>query len=372
MIAPSSSATSPAPAESGPGLRVLIVSADMGAGHNAVASELARRLAGRGATTETLDVVRASGRAGERLVATYRALLAHAGWVYDAAMRFWARYPRPLERLTAANAAPFEDAIAAAVDRFRPDVVVSTYNLAGQCLGRLRRRGRIDVPVVTIVVDPGAHPYWVSPDVDLHVAVTAPAATRLEAYGAPRVAVAAPVLRPEFDTPPEPDVARRRLGLPTDGLVAVLTAGSWAVGGIETTLDVIGHAPGVHPVVLCGGDAALRRRVAARPGVRAVGWTDAVADHLAAADVVVDNAGGQTCWEAIACRTPVLLYRTLPGHGTINAAALDEAGLATWVRGADHLLERMRCASRSPRPARTPAELGSTDAVDHVLSLVAV
>jgi UDP-N-acetylglucosamine:LPS N-acetylglucosamine transferase len=374
MSAPSPSATTVArtPDAEASGLRVLLVSAGMGAGHTSVATELSRRLRRRGADTNVLDVVEAAGPAGARLRTTYRLLLGHAGWVYDGAMRFWARHPRPLEWLTAANAGPFERAIEDAAARFRPDLIVSTYNLAGQCLGRLLERGRVDVPVVTLVVDPGAHPYWVSRRVDLHLAVTASAAAQLERYGARRVATVAPVLRPEFADPSPRADARRRLALPEQALVAVLTSGSWAVGGIEATLDVIRHAADVCPVVLCGRDTELQRRVAAVDGVRSVGWTNAVADYLAAADVVVDNAGGQTCWEALACRTPVLLFRPLPGHGMINAAALDTAGLATWVRGADRLVERMQCVSRGPRPARTPGAVGTDDAADHVLSLARV
>ena len=48
--------------------------------------------------------------------------------------------------------------------------------------------------------------------------------------------------------------------------------------------------------------------------------------------MVVQNAGGLTSLEAMASGVPVLSYRCLPGHGITNAAALDEAGLAVWIR----------------------------------------
>ncbi|MFI6254099.1 UDP-N-acetylglucosamine--N-acetylglucosamine transferase, partial [Streptomyces sp. NPDC051016] len=44
------------------------------------------------------------------------------------------------------------------------------------------------------------------------------------------------------------------------------------------------------------------------------------------------NAGGLTSLEAFAAGLPVASYRCIPGHGQTNAAALDEAGLAAWIR----------------------------------------
>src|SRR5579884_2786500 len=116
---------------------MLFVTADMGAGHREVTGELVRRCTERGAACRIVDLVRDTGRAGRRLRRSYQRLLASAPWLYDAAMRVWARWPAPLEAFTALNAGPFERMLRAAAARFVPDLVVSDYNLASQCLGRL-------------------------------------------------------------------------------------------------------------------------------------------------------------------------------------------------------------------------------------------
>jgi hypothetical protein len=53
---------------------------------------------------------------------------------------------------------------------------------------------------------------------------------------------------------------------------------------------------------------------------------------LRAADVLVENAGGLTALEAMACGLPVATYRPIPGHGRANAGTMARAGVTTWVR----------------------------------------
>ena len=336
--------------------RVLIVTASMGAGHTQVADELARRLRGLGAQTRVVDVLAAAGPAGARLRRTYQLLLARAPWVYDAAMRCWARWPAPLQWLTAAGAGPAEQALHTAVASAEPSVVVATFNLAAQALGRLKARGQLAAPIVTVVIDPGAHPYWVSPDVQLHIAPLVSTARRLTLFGAPRTAVAAPILRPEIFASPASEKARRALRLP-DRRVVLVSAGSWAVGRIRGTITALRALPDVFVVVLCGRDEQLRTALAGLADLRAVGWTSDVATYLAAADVMVDNAGGLTCWEALAIGTPVVLYHPLPGHGRFNAAALADAGLARVATDRESLAEAVFAAAPGrPLPSYEAAQ----------------
>lgn len=273
---------------------MLVVSAGMGAGHHAVADEVVRRLRRHGHVGERVDVLDL-GRPGQgqRVRGTYAFLLHRLPWVYDAAMRFWARWPRPLERLTAHGAAAVERDLLDLVERCQPDVVVSVFNLASQALGRLRAAGRLQTPVVTYVIDPGAHPYWVHPAVDLHLAGLPSTARALEGWGASRTAVVRPLVAERFESgvPPREE-ARATLGLAGDDVVALVSAGSWAVGDIERTADLPAHTDGILPLTLCGRDDALRERLAARGAGIPVGWTDDLPRVMAAADALVDNAGG--------------------------------------------------------------------------------
>ncbi|WP_336054348.1 hypothetical protein [Streptomyces sp. CA2R101] len=83
---------------------------------------------------------------------------------------------------------------------------------------------------------------------------------------------------------------------------------------------------------MCGHNQALAARLRRAGLAHVYGWVADMSALMAAADVLVQNAGGLSSLEAFAGGLPVVGYRCIPGHGQTNAAALHEAGLAYWIR----------------------------------------
>ena len=83
--------------------------------------------------------------------------------------------------------------------------------------------------------------------------------------------------------------------------------------------------PGLTPVVVCGRNEDLRRRLTAEPSCVALGWVDWMPELVASSDVLIQNAGGMTCLEAFASGVPVVSRNCIPGHGTANSVVLDAA-----------------------------------------------
>ena len=213
-------------------------------------------------------------------------------------------------------------------------------------LGRLRRTGRLTAPVAAVLTDPSVHPLCVAGGVDVHLAPGRATADQVRGMAAPVLAVSPivdPAFRPVRDRA-ERDATRRRLGLPADEHLAVVIAGSWGVGDVEATARDIARTGLALPVVVCGRNESLRRRLAGAGSAVALGWVTAMPDLLRAADVVVHNAGGLSSVEAMASGVPVLSYRCLPGHGVANAAVLEAARLSPWPGSPGDLARELRRA----------------------------
>ncbi|WP_063838334.1 MGDG synthase family glycosyltransferase [Saccharothrix sp. ST-888] len=325
----------PTPSRHAQPRRVTVVSASIGAGHDGAARELVRRLRQFGLVVDCHDFLDLLPPGwGRVLRASYELELRVAPWA-------WGWLLEGLQRHRWSSALVSALAGRAAARRIRaligPDTgaVVSTYPLASQALGRLRRRGRLAAPVVTFLTDMSVHPLWVARGVDLHLALHPVAATQARAHRANGVLVSGPLVGPQFRPAASADerlCERLRFGLPTGRPVALVVAGSWGVGEVELAAREIAATGLATPVTVCGRNSALRERLAEDGVGVALGWVDDMPALLRASDVVVQNAGGLTSLEAMASGVPVVSYRCLPGHGVTNAEALDEAGLAPWIR----------------------------------------
>ncbi|MFD8141613.1 UDP-N-acetylglucosamine--N-acetylglucosamine transferase [Streptomyces sp. NPDC059708] len=315
--------------------RVSIVSASIGAGHDGAAAELARRLMADGHTVDRLDLLDLlPARTGRAVGSLYHRLLDHAPWAYQ-------RIYTGTEQ--AGGAGPAARALLRTarnrVLRALPadtGAVVSTYPGASHVLGGLRMAGELRIPALTYLTDFSVHPLWVARGIDRHLAVHEVPAAQARALGAAGVRVCGPVTDPRFRPPRDGEraAARREFGLRSGIRYALLVAGSWGVGPVRQVAAEIRACGAAVPVVVCGRNQALARRLAADGIEHVHGWMDDMPRLMWGCDVMVQNAGGLTSLEAFASALPVLSYRCIPGHGAANAAALDEAGVALWIRDA--------------------------------------
>ncbi|MEU6140156.1 glycosyltransferase [Streptomyces sp. NPDC047081] len=318
--------------------RVAIVSASIGAGHDGAAAELDRRLTARGLTVDRLDLLDLlPARLGPLVRDGYHRMLVQAPWAYQ-------RVYRSTER--AGGGGPLARALLRAAEErllnaLRPGTgaVVSTYPGASRVLGGLRLGGRLGVPVLTYLTDFSVHPLWVADGVDVHLAAHAVPAAQARAAGARDVRVCGPVADPRFRPggARERAAARARFGLPRDAPLALLVSGSWGVGPVRQVALELRDCGVAVPVVVCGRNEALAAQLRADGIEHALGWVDDMPGLMHAADVLVQNAGGLSSLEAFATGLPVASYRCIPGHGLTNAAALEEAGAAVWIRDPDRL-----------------------------------
>jgi UDP-N-acetylglucosamine:LPS N-acetylglucosamine transferase len=319
---------------------VVIVSARVGAGHDAAATQIAARLSDAGIDVVRCDFLDVVPRwLARSLMGTYRGMLGSAPWTWRAtyALLDRSRILSVLVRMLTVLAGRKLGSCLPADARF----VVSTYHLSGQVLGRMRRNGLLTVPVFTYLTDFSVHRLWVSKDVDGHLALDAETARQATEHGAHGVTVVAPLVDRRFTgpaaTPVDKLAARASWGLPADTPIALLVGGSWGVGEIEESVADVRATGVVRCAVVCGQNDALRQRLLDQGIEHVFGWVEDMPGLMRAADVLVQNAGGMTSLEALASSLPVLSYRCIPGHGHANAAALDAAGAAPWVREKDQL-----------------------------------
>lgn len=369
--------------------RVLLVYGSEPSGHAAAAFSLeqAARRAGAGVSRVVIagDHHPAAGRAVAR---GYHRLVRAAPGVWGGLYR--SRSARAA--LKAVRAAYFAFGGAArlrrAIARERPDVVVCPQASVAAVLAEARRRGELAAPVVAVLTDFDAHPFWAEPPADLIVVPTEPAAEDLAAAGVPRsrLRVIGVPISPAFSDLPARADARRALALPSAAPVAMISGGSQGFGELERVADRLLRAgPRTFALVLCGRNERARRSLCAHEEagrrLRVFGPQPAefVAAMLAASDLHVGKPGGLTAAESLAAGVPMVLVRPLPGQERANARHLLDAGAAVAASDASEaaraateaLADRERLASMRARAAAAGRPRASEEIVGAVLALAA-
>jgi UDP-N-acetylglucosamine:LPS N-acetylglucosamine transferase len=313
--------------------RVLIVSADIGAGHDLPAALLADALRERGAEVVVEDGLAAMGPAVEAIARRgMERILLQMPWIFE--IQYWliATFG-PTRRLGQLLGTVLGGrGLRALVGRHRPDVVVSTYPGTTEVLGRLRAMNRMPVPVVSAITDLAALRSWAHPAIDAHLLIHEESADEVAAVIGRRDGIrwVRGMVRPEYEHPPARAAARAALGLPDAGAIVAVSGGGWGVGDVEAAAAAVLAIPGALCVCLCGTNEALRKRLETRAddGLRAVGFTDRMCEWLAAADVLVHSTAGLTMLEAQLCGTHAVSFGWGIGHVRVNNRAYRRFGLA--------------------------------------------
>jgi processive 1,2-diacylglycerol beta-glucosyltransferase len=357
--------------QNGSGL-VHVVTGSFGAGHDSAAREIAIRFEERGYLTRTWDIVDLfPAGLGTALRACYVRQLKTAPGSWGLLLEH--SQPGRLAHQLVGQLMTLTHRRLAEVAAGEPDVIVSTHPFASQALGQMRASGALSVPVVTYLTDMSVHPLWVHPAVDLHLALGTVAAAQARRWHG-TTTVIKPLVPRVFGAPRVrgawPAELTSRLGVPAGTPLALVVGGSLGIGDLERTASDIAETGTAHPVVLCGTNRALFDRLGSRAGISRLGWRDDVPALLRTVDCVVQNSGGFLSLEALAAGTPCISYRSLPGHGRTNAAALDLEGLIPWARDVHELRTELTRAlagsAAGSRPGRTSPPSGSSDVVDAV------
>jgi processive 1,2-diacylglycerol beta-glucosyltransferase len=257
-------------------------------------------------------------------------------YIYDRAekatevgpFRTWAH------QFTASNLRPL-------IERERPDVVVCTHAFPSGAMAEYKRMFPHAPPVVGIVTDFAVHAFWMHDNIEGYCVATDEMRELMAARGVPRerIAVSGIPVDPRFGLPvPSTRALRERLGLPLDRAIALVMGGGLGFGPLEQLLAAIDRVETpVAAVVVAGRDPRVEARVLAKAEnvaypVRVLRFVDNVFDYMHAADVFVTKPGGLSTAEALAARTPMLLFKPLPGQEERNVRVLTEWGAAVRAR----------------------------------------
>ncbi len=328
-------------------LRILVLSASVGAGHlrAAEAVELALRQTFPDATVKNVDVLDMTNRLFKRIYGQFYLDLVnkapHAlGYFYDmldqptSPRRKSDRLRVYLEKLNLKSFMKFLKA--------EPwDLVINTHFLPAEIIASLRSQAELgnekwDLRHVTATTDFETHRLWVNQPCDRYFTATPEGALYLQHWGVPAADtfVTGIPIHPVFSTPKDRGACIAKHGLAADRPIVLQLSGGFGVGPIEKIFNgLLSVEQPIQLVTITGRNEKLKDQLGklkppTRHKVKVMGFTKEIDELMQAADLVVSKPGGLTTSEVLARGAVMVIVNPIPGQESRNSDYLLESGAA--------------------------------------------
>jgi len=325
-------------------VRILILSASVGAGHvrAAEALELELKRLCPEAIVANYDVLTLMPPGFRKVYRDgYFKMIARTprvvGWLYDATDKPFHhdRLQRQIERAGATK-------LLKKIREFDADVAICTHFLPTALLDRERRKGRSRARVITVVTDFEVHGMWLSAPSDHYFVATGEAQAHLEALAiAPSaITVSGIPTHPVFAEKKERLAMRWKHGWDENLPAILVSAGGFGAGNAGRMVEalIVARIP-AQIIAVCGKSAPLKAsidKIAARqrpdplPLVKVVGFTAEMDELMTAADLMIGKPGGLTTSESLVKGLGWVVVNPIPGQEEKNAIYLLEQGAGVW------------------------------------------
>jgi processive 1,2-diacylglycerol beta-glucosyltransferase len=367
-------------------MRILIATVTAGAGHvqAAAALEEAWRIMRPRDAVQRLDVLSFTPRLYRKVyVDGYVKIVEHAPELYahmfkktdnPLLVKKLTRFRRTLAHLTT-------NKFVTQLKKFKPDAVLCTHYLPLEILAHLRSKAKqpFRPMTVSIITDFEAHALWMEAGVDLYCVAAEETKARLVARGAAsdRVVATGIPVSAKFNTPVDPALVRKRMGLRDDLPVLLVLGGGFGIGPVAEVLIEINKLPQIVQVlVVCGRNEELRRELSIqerRQPTHILGFVNNMHDLMAVADLVISKPGGLTTSEALAMGKPLFVLNPIPGQEAANSDFLLEHGAAAKANRVEDLpyrLEKLIGSSKLLEMAAAARALARPDAANDICQAV--
>lgn len=329
--------------------KVLIFYASYGGGHLSAAKSIKQYIDENYTDVETkmVDCVKYADKLFEKLTTeAYKEMAKKAPWIwkkvyYNAQDGVLSKISNQANRLMTMK-------IYRLFREYEPDIVISTHPFSSQMTTILKKKGRVNCKLVTIMTDFAPHDQWlintdfvdnlfVSNDKmkDLIVDHNHVNPDKIYVTGIP----ISKRFSENFD---KIKILSDFNFSPDKKTVLFFGGGEYGLGKSKTIqiLDILAKSDyNIQIFAIAGKNEKLKdafEKIAVdynkQDSIKVLGFTDKVPELMAVSDLVITKPGGLTTSESLASGLPIIVINPIPGQEEENAEFLEKFGCAVWIR----------------------------------------
>ena len=232
-----------------------------------------------------------------------------------------------------------------------PDIVVSTHPFSSQMVSYLKRKGKINCKLVTVLTDFAPHDQWLIGHefTDAFCVSNSRMYEYLTNYGIEKkkVHVTGIPLSDKFSKTFDKAKIFKEFDLDENKPVILFFGGGEFGLGKDRTLQVlkalIHNLPTYQIIAVSGRNKKMNKgfndivtETNAKTRVKVFDYTNKVPEIMSISSLVVTKPGGLTTSEALASGLPLLVINPIPGQEEENAEFLEKHNVGVWIRKKDN------------------------------------
>lgn len=313
-------------------MRVLLLSANTGGGHNSAAMAVQQEFERRGVECDMHDALSFVSDIHSDIVSSgHTYIYRYFPQLFGIGYRFEERHPpRFIYEQMAMGAKKF----VAFLDDSNYDAVVSTHIFGSMLVTEVRKRYNVHIPHYVVITDYALYPGTDMVDVERYFIASEGllplySQANIEQH---RLFVSGIPIRSSFLEKYDKKEVRARLHLPERSRIVLLFTGSIGCGKLHRIApDLEKKLPtDARLVIICGHNKRMYEQLSDRCGSRTivVGFTNQIAEYMAAADLCITKPGGLSITEMLVMNLPMILMLSVPGCESRNMDFFKSYGMA--------------------------------------------
>ena len=240
------------------------------------------------------------------------------------------------------------------IEEKNPDLIISTHPFSSQMCSALKRRGKTNAKLATIMTDFAPHDQWLVGHkyVDYYFVAN----TKMKEYlikkeiSQERIFVTGIPISERFLETYNSETIRKRYKLSKDRKTILFFGGGEFGLGENKTLKIleslIKDSSNLQIVAISGKNpkmkSAFSKLISNIPDgnpVTLLEYTNEVPELMSVTDLIVTKPGGLTTSESLASHLPMLIINPIPGQEEENALFLEANNVGVWLRNSDDIEE---------------------------------
>lgn len=217
-----------------------------------------------------------------------------------------------------------------------PDVIVTTHPFSTEMISILKGKGKVNIPVVTVLTDYAPHSFWIHPNIDAYVVSNVEMVDEMIRRGVKKDIIypfGIPV-KPEFFKGYSREETLKSLDLDAEKTTVLLMGGSLGMGKIAALYEELQKVEADFQIIaITGSNKKLFSQLtmlseSSNKLTKVIGYSKEVNRYMQACDLLITKPGGLTVTEALICSVPLALFSAIPGQEEKNAEFLIRNNLA--------------------------------------------